>query len=238
MQKYRLYLRRLNESQQLQSINTPFMGSPDAGYGSMSSLNGIDLHGMAVGGQLPGQSLTTLQAAVLGCSNNPKSQISMPANQRSIFSFQDPNSRYGDVKTTQLLQGIPTNMEPNQFTGLHQSRQHLFNNVNSQILTGPSQTQNQSRQPVLPDGMLTHGSGMKVSGGGFIPNHNIFNNLNQIRPQDSSFQEGTFNNGLFYSCTKFPMSFSADDQSGTHCNSIVDNQDELLTAILKQVNFL
>ncbi|XP_071708634.1 two-component response regulator ARR2-like isoform X2 [Rutidosis leptorrhynchoides] len=239
LQKYRQYLRRLNKSQQFRLINTPFMGSPDSGYGSMSSLNGLDLQSM-VTGQLPGQSLTALHAAVRGSSSNSNSPISMPANQRNVFSFEDSNSRFGEVNTPHLLHGIPTNIGPNQCAGLHQSQQQLFSNVNSQELmplVGPSQSQsqNQSRQPVLSDGMLTNGLGMNVSGGSIDPSYSVFNNSNQITPQDSGFENMIFNNGLSYSSrTKFPNSFLADDESGTHINGFGDTQDELLAAILNQ----
>ncbi|XP_071698622.1 two-component response regulator ARR2-like [Rutidosis leptorrhynchoides] len=229
LQKYRLYLRRLNEPQHMQSINTPFMGSsPDTGYGSMSTLNRLDLQGM---GQLPGQSLATLQAAILDSSNNPKSQISMAANQRNMFSFTDPNSRYVEVKTPRLVHGVPTSIEPKQFADLHQAQQQLFNT--SQVLMpigGPSQS-----QPYLPN--LTRGLGMNVSGSGITPSYNLFNNSNQIRTQNSDFLDLTSNNGLSYSSynkNKFPVSFLADDEKGTHANGFGDSHDELLAAILKQ----
>lgn len=215
LQKYRLYLRRLSGSQQMGSIDTSFMGIPDAGY---------DLQALGVGGQPPGQSLATLQAAVLGRSNNSKSSFSVPViDQRNIFSFQNPNLRYDEVKTPHLLHGIPTNMEPKQFMGLHQSRHYSFNGVNSQVLIpvtgqGQSQSQNQihspinhcmPRQPVLPTGMLAHETG---------------------------FQDSTFNNLSSYSsCKKVrpTASFSIDDEGGAHPNGIGNNQDDL-TAIFKQ----
>ncbi|KAL4592373.1 hypothetical protein LXL04_005365 [Taraxacum kok-saghyz] len=118
LQKYRLYLRRLSGSPHLCS----FLGSPDAGYASMTSFTG---------GQL--------QAAVLGRPNNSKSPISVPImDQRNIFKFENPK----------LLHGIPTNMEPKQFVGLQQSRQLSYNGVNnnSQLLIPISgQTQIHSR---------------------------------------------------------------------------------------------
>ncbi|KAL4560267.1 hypothetical protein LXL04_032417 [Taraxacum kok-saghyz] len=190
VQKYRLYLRRLSGSQHPGGLSTGFMGSPEAGYGSISSLNGLDLQALAASGQLgqlPPQSLATLQAAALGRSTNSKSPISVPViDQRNIFSFENPK-RYTEVqsqhltsnsnsKHMNLLPGIPTNMEPKQFVNLHQSSQHSFN-MNNQVLIqmgGQSQSQNQSpnqsqiktqtqtpsqglRQPVLSNEMLPRG---------------------------------------------------------------------------------
>ncbi|XP_024986154.1 two-component response regulator ARR2-like isoform X2 [Cynara cardunculus var. scolymus] len=221
LQKYRLYLRRLSGSQHLGSIDGSFMGSPDMGYGSMSSLNGIDLQALAVGGQ----SLATLQAAVLGHPNNSKSPVSVPIlDQRNIFSFENPKLKYQEVNTQQLLHGIPTNIEPMQFAGLHQSRQHSFNNVNGRVLittAGQSQCQNQSNSnhlPVLPNGILAHGSGSKVPRGGMIPSYNVPNDLNQMRTHDSGF-ESDLMKAKAESILLYPEQY---------------NQEDLLTAVLKQ----
>ncbi|XP_021987215.1 two-component response regulator ARR1 isoform X2 [Helianthus annuus] len=189
LQKYRLYLRRLSGSQHPGGMNTGFMGGPDPGFGSMSSLNGLDLQALAASGQLgqlPPQSLATLQAAALGRSTNLKSTISVPViDQRNIFSFENPKSRYPEVqsqhltnnnssKQINLLPGIPTNMEPKQFVSMHQSGQHSLGNMNNLVLMqmgGQSQSQSQSqsqaqlntnvhnglRQPVMSNEMLTRG---------------------------------------------------------------------------------
>ncbi|KAI3696639.1 hypothetical protein L6452_29077 [Arctium lappa] len=185
LQKYRLYLRRLSGSQHPGGMSAGFMGGPDAGYGSISSLNGLDLQALAASGQLgqlPPQSLATLQAAALGRTTNSKSPISAPViDQRNIFSFENPKSRYTEVqsqhltssssssKQMNLLPGIPTNMEPKQFVSLqHQSGQHSFGSINNQVLIqmgGQSQSQSQSntiphhglRPPVLSSEMLTRG---------------------------------------------------------------------------------
>nr|XP_043608344.1 two-component response regulator ARR1-like [Erigeron canadensis] len=228
LQKYRLYLKRL-------SLNNPFMGSPDSGYGSMPSLNAFELQTMAASNQLPGQSFATLQAAVLGRSNNSNSPIMAP-DQRKVYSYDNQNLRYGDAKTPQLLHGFPTNMEPKQFAGLHQSLQDSFNGVNNQLLM-PMVAQSRSPQPALPNGMLTQGPGMKVSGGGIVPGYNMPNNLNQTRPQDSGFQEAglNFNDASSYSFSNqmgSTITSLAEDEIGTHRN-VFNNQDDLLNAILK-----
>ncbi|KAI3687673.1 hypothetical protein L1987_81373 [Smallanthus sonchifolius] len=213
LQKYRLYLRRLSGSQHLGSIDPSFMGIPDASY---------DLQGLAVGGQLPCQSLASLQAAVIGHSTNSKSPISMPAiDQRNTFSFDNSMLRYGDIKPPHLLHGIPTNMQPKQFVSLHQSRHHSLSGVNSQLLI-PIAGQSQN-QPILPNGILAHAIGTR------LPSYNVLNDSNQIRPT-SSYPNPTFTDWL--SCKKMgpATSLAVDDESGTHRN----NQNELLSAILKQ----
>ncbi|KAD5802995.1 hypothetical protein R6Q59_024759 [Mikania micrantha] len=189
LQKYRLYLRRLSGSQHPGGMNPGFMGGPDAGFGPISSLNGLDLQALAASGQLgqlPPQSLANLQAAALGRSNNSKSTISIPViDQRNIFSFENPKSRYPEVqsqhltnnnssKQINLLPGIPTNMDSKQFVSLHQSGQHSLGSMNNLVLiqmSGQSQNQNQPqsqalsntnahhglRQPVMSNEMLTRG---------------------------------------------------------------------------------
>ncbi|XP_023766806.1 two-component response regulator ARR2 isoform X2 [Lactuca sativa] len=184
VQKYRLYLRRLSGSQHPGGLSTGFMGSPEAGYGSISSLNGLDLQALAASGQLgqlPPQSLATLQAAALGRSNNSKSPISVPViDQRNIFSFENPK-RYTEVqsqhltnnnntnKQMNLLPGIPTNMEPKQFVSLHQSGQHSFGSMNNQVLIqmgGQNQNQNQNQSQ-----SQGHGHGQSIPNA--IPHHGM-----------------------------------------------------------------
>ncbi|KAK9079533.1 hypothetical protein SSX86_001205 [Deinandra increscens subsp. villosa] len=235
LQKYRLYLKRLSESQHLGSIDASFMGVPDASY---------DLQGLAMSSQLPGQSLGTLQAAVVGRLTNSKSPIPMPAmNQRTTFSFDNSMLRYGEVKNPHLLHGIPTNMRPKQFVSLHHSRHNSFSGVNSQVsfpMAGQSQIQIQSQsqsqsQPVFPNGMMANGLETKVSGSGIVPSYNVLNNSNQIR-HASSFPNPTFNDWLSYSSCKNmgPVaSLAVNDENGTHLSGVGDNQDDLLAAILK-----
>lgn len=196
------------------------MGIPDANY---------DLQGLAVGGQLPGQNLTTLQAAVIGRSSNSKSPIPMP-------SFDNSMLRYGEVNTPHLLHGIPTNMQPKQFMSLQQSRHNSFSSVSSQV-SMPMAGQSQN-QPVLPSGLLPHSIGTKVSGIGIVPSYNVLSNSNQIRPPPG-FPNPSFNDWLPYSsCKKMgPVtSLTVGDESGTCSNGLRGNQDDLLSAILKQVN--
>ncbi|CAN4095988.1 unnamed protein product [Withania somnifera] len=132
LQKYRLYLRRLSGvSQHQNGLNNSFMGHPEATYGAMTSFNGLELQALAATGQLPAQSLATLQAAALGRSAT-KSAISMPlVDQRNLFSFENPKLRFSEGqqqlnnsnKQINLLHGIPTTMELKQLADLHQSSQ-------------------------------------------------------------------------------------------------------------------
>ncbi|RVW39957.1 Two-component response regulator ARR1 [Vitis vinifera] len=144
LQKYRLYLRRLSGvSQHQNGLNNSFMGPQEATFGSISSLNGLDLQTLAVAGQLPAQSLATLQAAGLGRSTG-KSGLPMPlVDQRNLFSFEAPKFRYGEGQQQQqqlsnsskqmnLLHGIPTTMEPKQLATLRHSAQS-FGSINMQV---------------------------------------------------------------------------------------------------------
>ncbi|KAF8082590.1 hypothetical protein N665_0818s0006 [Sinapis alba] len=198
LQKYRIYLRRLGGVSQHQgSMNHSFMNSQDP---SFSPLNGFDLQALAAAGQLPGQSLSQLQAAGLGRSSSLLKPGIMSADQRSIFSFENSKSRFGDGhgqmmmnsgsgnKQMSLLHGVPTGHMP-----LLQQQQMASMRVADQ--RGPS---TQQQQPMLSRRVLpaTHSvfnnsfplasaPGMSVSdtkGGssGFgNPSYDIFNNFPQ-----------------------------------------------------------
>nr|XP_018623816.1 two-component response regulator ARR1-like isoform X2 [Nicotiana tomentosiformis] len=141
LQKYRLYLRRLSGASQHQSsLNNSFMGRPDATFGTISPLNGLDLQAIAAAGQIPAQSLATLQAAALGRSAT-KSAISMPlVDQRNLFSFENSKLRFPEGqqqlnnsnKQIDLLHGIPTAMEPKQLANLNHPSQS-FVGINTQV---------------------------------------------------------------------------------------------------------
>ncbi|CAN1247451.1 Two-component response regulator ARR1 [Linum perenne] len=128
LQKYRLYLRRLSGVSQHQSnLVNSFMNPQDPSYGPLSSLSGMDLQTLATAGQLPAQSLASLQAVGLGRAA-ARSRIPIPVlDQRNLFSFENPKLTFGDsqqqhlscVKQINLLHGIPTNMEPKQLVNLH-----------------------------------------------------------------------------------------------------------------------
>ncbi|MCD7454628.1 hypothetical protein HAX54_025374 [Datura stramonium] len=167
LQKYRLYLRRLSGVSQHQSgLNNSFMGHPEATYGTITSFNGLELQALAATGQLPAQSLATLQAAALGRSAT-KSAISVPlVDQRNLFSFENPKLRFSEGqqqlnnsnKQINLLHGIPTTMEPKQLADLHQSSQsfvamNMQGNArmqqNNALLMHMSQQQQPSRTQML-----------------------------------------------------------------------------------------
>ncbi|OMO53591.1 hypothetical protein CCACVL1_28531 [Corchorus capsularis] len=153
LQKYRLYLRRLSGvSQHPGNLNNSFISSQDATFGPLSTLNGLDLQTLAATGQLPAQSLATLQAAGLGRSS-AKSGLPMPlVDQRNIFSFENPKLRFGEGqqqhmsnnKQINLLHGIPTTMEPKQLASLHHTAQSI-GNINMQVASHSAQgSQNNS----------------------------------------------------------------------------------------------
>ncbi|XP_043722377.1 two-component response regulator ARR2-like isoform X2 [Telopea speciosissima] len=137
VQKYRLYLRRLS------GVNTPFMSSQEANFRSMSSLDGLDLQAFAVSGQLPHQSLATLQAGFTRTTTS--TGISMPiVDQRNIFNSEISKLRFGSGQQlcnsgeqVSLLPGLPTSMEPKQLPHLPQSVQS-FGGVGLQVSEGTS----------------------------------------------------------------------------------------------------
>ncbi|CAL1413131.1 unnamed protein product [Linum trigynum] len=172
LQKYRLYLRRLSGvSQHQNNLGSPFMNPQDPGYGPLSTLNGIDLQTLAATGQLPAQSLATLQAAGLGrAAVAPKSRIPIPVvDQRNLFSFENPKLTFGDTqqqpqhlnnggKQINLLHGIPTNMEPKQLVNLH----HQGNSIPAvqSVHNGSYQPQSRVQQPMGNYNPVSHSSAM------------------------------------------------------------------------------
>ncbi|XP_057957585.1 two-component response regulator ARR1-like [Malania oleifera] len=173
LQKYRLYLRRVSGvAQHPGGLNNAFLGSQDTAFGQMSSLNGLDLQALAVTGQLPAQSLATLQAAGLARSSTKSSLPMSFVDHRNLFSFESPKLRFGEGQQQQLsngskqmnlLHGIPTSMELKQLSNLHNSAPS-FGSMNMQVNAHPSQassllmqmTQSQSRGQILNDSTGGH----------------------------------------------------------------------------------
>ncbi|KAI8010775.1 Two-component response regulator ARR2 [Camellia lanceoleosa] len=170
LQKYRLYLRRLSGVSHHQSgLNNSFVGPADATFGSISSFNGLDFQALAATGQIPAQSLASLQAAALGRST-AKSGISVPLiDQRNLFSFETPKrfetpQPSNNNKQINLLHGIPTTMEPKQLANLHQSVQSFRGMNNMQANPHGSQSssllvqmsQPHSRPQMLNDTNANH----------------------------------------------------------------------------------
>lgn len=136
----------------------------------MSSLNGLDLQTLA--GQLPAQSLATLQVAGLGRSTT-KSGIQMPlVDQRNLFSFENPKLRFGEgqqqhlsnSKQMNLLHGIPTNMEPKQLATLHQSQS--LGSLNMQVNAHGGQSSSLLMQMAQPQ---SRGQILNESTGSHVP---------------------------------------------------------------------
>ncbi|KAF7813550.1 two-component response regulator ARR2-like [Senna tora] len=235
LQKYRLYLRRLSGVSQHQSnLNNSFISSQEATFGAISSLNGIDLQTLAATGQLPAQSLATLQAAGLGRST-AKASIPMPlVDQRNIFSFENPRLRFGEgqqqhvsgSKPMNLLHGIPTNMEPKQLANLHQSTQSL-GGLNMRVNASPAQSnpllmqmsQSQPRGHMLSENTISHvprlptsmgqstvpnGTSNGIMGRNGIPDSNRGAAYNPV-PQTSSMLNFPMNQTTEMSAGSFPL---------------------------------
>ncbi|CAF2021143.1 BnaC07g33430D [Brassica napus] len=175
LQKYRIYLKRLGGVSQHQgNMNHSFMTGQDPSYGQ---LNGFDLQGLATAGQLPAQSLAQLQAAGLGRSSSSLIKPgTMSVDQRSIFTFQNSKSRFGDGhgqmmmnggsgnKQTSLLHGVPTGhmrLQQQQMAGMR--------------VADPSMQQQQSmlsRRSLLDDAVVVRNSSRVLPGA----THSVFNN--------------------------------------------------------------
>ncbi|GFP85117.1 two-component response regulator arr2 [Phtheirospermum japonicum] len=192
LQKYRLYLRRLSGVSQHPNGH-PFVGPPDFPFGPISS---VDLQALAASGQLPPQSLATIQAA----------SLAPLVDQRNIFSFnnsklrfldgpQQQNNNNNSNKQDNLLHGIPTNMHVRMVQP--QPRTQHFNEVNpsiSQPISGRTGVSNPS--------IDFSGQNMGISGNrfplvgntevngsrGFVPNYDALSGLNRNRTQDWSLQ--------------------------------------------------
>ncbi|CAI9119029.1 OLC1v1020680C2 [Oldenlandia corymbosa var. corymbosa] len=129
LQKYRLYLRRISGAAPHPNGHS-FMGPQDPSFGSMPSLGGLDhLQAYVSTGQIPAQSLASIQA--LGRPTT-RPHLSIPVtDQRNLFSFDNTKLRFGETqqqlsntnRQINLLHGIPTNMEPKQLASLNQSAQ-------------------------------------------------------------------------------------------------------------------
>ncbi|CAN1247453.1 Two-component response regulator ARR2 [Linum perenne] len=161
LQKYRLYLRRLSGVSQHQSnLVNSFMNPQDPSYGPLSSLSGMDLQTLATAGQLPAQSLASLQAVGLGRAA-ARSRIPIPVlDQRNLFSFENPKLTFGDsqqqhlscVKQINLLHGIPTNMEPKQLVNLHHPGSSL-GSMNMEVNSHGSQSGSLMMKMSPPQGL-------------------------------------------------------------------------------------
>lgn len=148
----------------------------DASFGPMSSLNGVDLQALAASGQLPPQSLATIQAAALGRATTKPTMPLPLIDQRNIFSFENPKLRFvegqqqqqnNNTKQVNLLHGIPTNMDSKQLVNLHQSSQP-FGNVNMHVHSQASQSNPLLMQMVQPQSR----------------SHHILNEINSSRVSD------------------------------------------------------
>ncbi|KAL3626567.1 hypothetical protein CASFOL_030116 [Castilleja foliolosa] len=210
LQKYRLYLRRLSGVSQ-HPIGNPFAGPSDFPFGPMSSLNAVDLQALAASGQIPPHSLATIQASVLSRAT-AKNSFPSPhlANQRNIFSFDNPKPRFLDgpqqpnnnnstSNQVNLLHGIPTNMHVRMVQP--QPRTQNFNEVNlsvSQPISGQMGVSNPSID-FSGQNMGFSGNRFSLAGNakvntevnrsqGFVRNYDALSGMNRNRAQDLSLQ--------------------------------------------------
>ncbi|XP_042024933.1 two-component response regulator ARR1-like isoform X2 [Salvia splendens] len=263
LQKYRLYLRRLSGQPQ-NGLGNSFLGPQDSGFGSISSLNGLDLQAYASSGQIPAQSLASIQAAALGRVTN-KSGISVPiVDQHNIFSFDNPNMRFLDGqqhhsngKQVNLLHGIPTNMDSKQLAALHQSGQPFGNtlmNVHSQsgqsnsLLTQMVQPQSRTQMlnevggnPVLnfPSSVGQPGLSQPIPGSVF----SRFGMDNNVRPltykslsQPTSVVEFSRSQGMELSGNSIPLTSNSGIPSYTSKGTTL--QEEVNSEIKGSRGFL
>ncbi|KAL3812998.1 hypothetical protein ACJIZ3_014266 [Penstemon smallii] len=189
LQKFRLYLRRLSGASPHQNaLNNSFMGPSDPTF-----LNGLDFQALATSGQIPPQSLATLQAATLGRSTSKSTIPVALVDQRNIFSFENPQQRNNNSKQVNLLHGIPTNMDSKQLANLQQSAyMSRSNSVPSHMVQPQPRTQ-----------LLNDIAGTRVSRNGIdfsrsnseisvsknvVPNYDVYNEINQNRNQDWTLQ--------------------------------------------------
>ncbi|GMI72127.1 response regulator 1 [Hibiscus trionum] len=230
LQKYRLYLRRLSGVSQHQSnLNNSLMSPQGATFGPLSSLNGLDLQTLAATGQLPAQSLATLQAVGLGRPTG-KSGIPMPlVDQRNIFSFENPKLRIGEGqqqhvnnnKQMNLLQGIPTTMEPKQLAGLHHTMQSM-GNMNMQVASHGSQNsqnnpllmqivQPQARGQMINDSSLSHAPRLLSPMGQPILANGIAANVSTKNGIQENIRAPSYNPVLqTSSMSNFPMNHTSE----------------------------
>ncbi|XP_019463700.1 PREDICTED: two-component response regulator ARR2-like isoform X3 [Lupinus angustifolius] len=253
LQKYRLYLRRLSGVSQ--HPNNSFLSQQDATFGSVSSIN--DLQTLAAAGQLPAQSLATLQAAGLGRST-AKAGIPMPLmDQRNLFSFENPRLRFGEgqqqhlnsSKSINLLHEMCTNLEPKQLANLHQSTQSI-GNLNIRVNASTTQ-----RNPLLihmtqsqPKGqMLNENTGLapRLSSSFGQPNRNGFFNgpldrngiatSNIASAQNSSMLSFPRNQTPEMSISSFPLGSTPGISSITTKGSF---QEEVTSGIKEDGGFV
>ena len=187
-QKYRLYLKRVSGVQHPGGINTPFVGAPEATFGSISSLDGFDFQALAASGQLSQQNLMTLQAGLGRTSSNAGIGISL-ADQMNLLNSNtqiasSPKVKYGgqqlSSKQVNLLHGLPTNIEPQQLALLHQPIQSV-RNMESQGREGNSGFLN--LPSTVPRTGSTHGDAIHGH-----QNSSIMMQMTQHRPQFPLYQ--------------------------------------------------
>nr|ABG35775.1 SRR383 [Striga asiatica] len=135
LQKYRLYLKRLS-GQHHNGLGNPFMGPTDPSFGPITPLSSFEF---------PPQSLATIQAA----STN---RFPLSVDQRNIFSFEKPKINQTQTRPSNLLHGVPTNMDSRQLAAfthvnLPTHPQPRTQMLNRPIFNGVNNVHGQPHQP-------------------------------------------------------------------------------------------
>ncbi|XP_008790853.1 two-component response regulator ARR1-like isoform X2 [Phoenix dactylifera] len=145
LQKYRLYLRRLSVPQHEARLDTPYTGASEATFRSVGSFDGLDTQALAVSGQFPPQSLTTLHSGPrrvtttgIGLPSidqvgffNSSAQMANASNIRPAMMQQMNN------KQLNFLSGPSTNMESGQH-GQSQQLVESYGNMGLRVGEGAS----------------------------------------------------------------------------------------------------
>ncbi|XP_073127978.1 two-component response regulator ARR2-like [Henckelia pumila] len=122
LQKYRLQRRKVNN---LNALGDSFMRTTDAEFAALSSLNGLNLQ--AASNQLPRHCVTPIQTPSSLGRIAAKPAMSVPlVGQRKIMNFRNQNMRFmegpqqpnSNVQPVNMLYGVPTNMDSEQFATL------------------------------------------------------------------------------------------------------------------------
>ncbi|KAL0738195.1 hypothetical protein Bca4012_014405 [Brassica carinata] len=173
LQKYRIYLRRLGGVSQHQgSMNHSFMSSQDQSFGP---LNGF-------AGQLPGQSHAELQAAGLSRSSSLINPGIMSADQRSIFTFENSKSRFGDGHGQMMMNSGSGNKQMSLFDGVPtghmrlQQQQQQMAGMRVADELGPSIQQQQQQSMLSRRSLLADSAVVRNSSRVLPATHSVFNN--------------------------------------------------------------
>nr|XP_010905671.1 two-component response regulator ARR1 [Elaeis guineensis] len=225
LQKYRLYLRRVNGPQHQGRLDTPYTGSSEATFHSVGSFDGFDLQSLAAG-QLSPQNLMALHSVPgrvtntsIGMSSvdqigffNSSVEISNASNMRP------PLMQQIDKKQMNFISGPPTSMESRQL-GQSQQLVQSYGSMGLQTSEGAS-------------GLFNLPSSQRASTtfpGGSI-NANLSNSLvMQMTHQGPQFSLSQQQNQIHISMPQLPQT------RGPIQNGIAGEHDSRLSTTIAQI---